>query len=1172
MSFLHPTAYTLSPKLKTMQDITRQLENVRRSARRMLFAQRFLQWSAALIGIGLALGLIDFGLRLPWWMRLVIGLSVAFTAAVWLSTRLARAARFWPPLSELALRVERMHPHLAGVFASAVDFTEHEQAYRDPVRTAVLAEASVDAAAQKLQGVKLRQLIDPTRTARCLAVFVVVLLLLASAVGFAPRHSALAASRWLLPLGSAEWPQRTAVEALTDQAVWPTDTPLRLTATVTKGYTPGMRVVAHYRVIGAEGIAGPWQEPLMTEQADGRGRFERLIEPPPAVARAIAADPLRSARVEYYFEAGDDTSDTLSLPLVARPEVRRVDLSIEPPDYAAGLVTAQSLPLHEQNTAVVTAAALPGSTLALGVTLNKPVAAAALTTVAPGWPAAELTREVPDRFTLRTTLNETVETPLRLIDEYGLENLSERLYRVEALEDRPPTASLLEPAADQSVLPTAVIPIAALAQDDVGIARLLIEAEVPAPPDASASDQTVTTITLDERVARRASLDTQTTLDLQPLALKPGQVVTLFATATDVFDLDGVMHDPVRSPPRRLRIIDEATLISQIRTELAALRQQAVRLEQTQRQVMDQPAAAAEPQQSRLTERVAAQSSLVESLQARAATNRLDAPALDEVMREAAALLDEAQQASDEAEQGLRESADPAATESAQERAARALEDLTTLLDQGQAAQALQMALRQLQAQQSALEQQTRELLPQTIGRDAEQLTEEQRQALTGLAERQRQLSEQAEAMVRQMRTASEALSRQGETDREQAAAAALSEAASIAQRQGLQQQMDRAAAATEDNRLSQAGDEQNQSLDTIEQMLKQMREQDELRQAMLRRRLAQLQQTLQRLIERQTNEISRLDAAEVLGPLEPAQAALRRATMAAQEQAEGAPETAEVAPSVAKAVGSQGEAIVAMRAEDKPPAAVAEDDSLEALEQALAMLEELKRQAEQDQTDQEREELREAYLALAERQEGLAGQTAEMLDAGPITRKQRAELLGLSQDQQQLGQEASDLSEQVAQTLVFKRLHRRLDVLANRAANGLRRGVADDEVLRGQQQVALLLSTMAAALDEDRQDSEFVENQSGGGGGGGGGGEPQLIPPVAELKLLRGVQETLYRATRRLETDPEPSGSARMEQRLQELSTQQRELSDLGNQMVEQMQQAQQPAVLPDSPEGGGE
>ena len=1156
-----------------MQDITRQLENVRRSARRMLFAQRFLQWFAALLAVVLVLGLIDFGLRLPGWVRLLLGLSVVIVAVVWLSTRLARAARFWPPLSELALRIERMYPHLAGVFASAVDFTEHERAYRDPARTAVLAEASVDAAARQLRGVKLRRLIDPTRTARCVAVFVLVLVLIGATVGLAPQHSALAASRWLLPLGSAQWPKRTDVQALTAQDVWPADTPLRMTAAVNKGYTPGMRVVARYRVIDADGVAGRWQELLMTEQADGQGRFERLVETPPAVARAIAADPLRSVRVEYYFEAGDDVSATSSLPLVARPEVRRVDLAIEPPEYAAGLVSAQSLPLHEQNTAVVTAAALSGSTLELGVMLNKPVADAAQAAIAPGWSGAELVRDAPDRFTLRTTLAETIQTPLRLVDEHGLENLSERLYRVEAIEDRPPTASLLEPAADEPVLPTALIPIAALAQDDVGIARLTIEAEVPAPPDASASDQTTTTITLAERVDRRASVDAETAFDLQPLALRPGQVVTLFATATDVYELNGVMHDPVRSPPRRLRIIDEATLIGQIRTELAALRQQAVRLEQTQRQVMDQPEVTAAPQQSRLTERIAAQSSLVESLQRRAATNRLDAPALDEVMTEAAELLDGAREASNEAERVMQELDDAAATESAQERAAQALRDLTTLLDQGQAAQALQMALRQLQAQQAALEQETRELLPQTIGRDAEQLTEEQREALTDLAERQRQLSEQAEEMVRQMRTASEALSRQGETDREQAAAAALSEAASIAQRQGLQQQMDRAAAAAEDNRLSQAGDEQNQSLDTIDQMLRQMREQDQLRQAMLRRRLAQLQQALQRLIERQSNEIARLDTAEALGPLEPAQAALRRGTMAAQDQAEGAPETASVGPMIANAVTSQGEAIVAMRAEDKPPAVDAEDTALEALEEALAMLEEIKRQAEQDQTDQQREELREAYEALAERQEGLAGQTAEMVEAGPVTRKQRAELLGLSQDQQQLGDEASALRDQVDQTLVFKRLHRRLGVLSNRAANGLRRGVADEEVLRGQRQVALLLRTMAAALEEDRQDSEFVEGQAGGGGGGGGG-EPQLIPPVAELKLLRGVQEGLYEATRGLETRPGASTSARMEQRLQELSTQQRELSELGREMVEQMQQSMQPAPVPEivEPEPGDE
>ncbi len=260
--------------------------------------------------------------------------------------------------------------------------------------------------------------------------------------------------------------------------------------------------------------------------------------------------------------------------------------------------------------------------------------------------------------------------------------------------------------------------------------------------------------------------------------------------------------------------------------------------------------------------------------------------------------------------------------------------------------------------------------------------------------------------------------------------------------------------------------------------------------------------------------------------------------------------------------MSAQSEAIVALRADDRPPAAEAEGQSLASLEAALALLEELERQAQQEQADQQRDELREAYEALAAREEQLIEQTADFAEAGPVTRKQRAALLGLSQDQSQLRDEADALREQVAQTLVFKRLHRRIDEAANRAANGLRRGVADAEVLNDQRQVAGLLRTMAAALEEDRQDSEFVEGQQAGGAGGGGGGQPQVIPPMAELKLLRGVQASLYEATRGLE----PGGGAKIRQRLLELSTQQRELSELGQALVEQMQQAQQP--LPPPPE----
>jgi hypothetical protein len=58
----------------------------------------------------------------------------------------------------------------------------------------------------------------------------------------------------------------------------------------------------------------------------------------------------------------------------------------------------------------------------------------------------------------------------------------------------------------------------------------------------------------------------------------------------------------------------------------------------------------------------------------------------------------------------------------------------------------------------------------------------------------------------------------------------------------------------------------------------------------------------------------------------------------------------------------------------------------------------------------------------------------------------------------------------------------------------------------------------LVAALDEaKKQRDEFKEDEAGGGGGEGGGDSQKqpMIPPIAELKLLRAMQAEAAERTR---------------------------------------------------------
>ncbi|MEL7087597.1 MAG: hypothetical protein AAGL98_04025, partial [Planctomycetota bacterium] len=413
------------------------------------------------------------------------------------------------------------------------------------------------------------------------------------------------------------------------------------------------------------------------------------------------------------------------------------------------------------------------------------------------------------------------------------------------------------------------------------------------------------------------------------------------------------------------------------------------------------------------------------------------------------------------------------------------------------------------------------------------------------------------------------------QSDRDRATAQALAEAAAVAQRQGLGQQMESSEQGLEENRLSRAGEAQLEALDTLERMMEQIGDQDELRQELLRRRLLALEEKLKRLIEGQALALASLEEgpdAQIAGLAE-AQSALWVRTIAMQTEAEADANTADVAPIVGQAVDAQARALPALRRSDRAEALAAETVALERLEEALAQVQEKQAETEQDQTQREREKLRNDYLELAVRQSALADEVAPLLEAPTLTRRTRATLRGLGQQQAEIKDAAAALGEQVADKVVFERTHVLIDRTAERARARLSRGEDDGRVLPSQRKVAVLLESMAAALDDRGQSpQEFAQqNQSGGGGEGQ---PPPLVPPAAELKLLRGLQQAVYDETRALDesapgTPGTPGTPGRLTPgraaQLDDLAAEQRELSDAGRRLIESLSPPAGPDAVAD-------
>ncbi|MGB0767466.1 MAG: hypothetical protein ACPGYV_07125, partial [Phycisphaeraceae bacterium] len=127
------------------------------------------QLVAALLPLAVVLGLLDYALRMPGTMRLMIVLLAVGFGGYWLLTRLNRALRFWPSLAELALRAERLYPQLAGSLASAVEFSMQPKGDAVPGTTATMTQTAIDQMNEKTAGVDVKRMVKLKPTVQALA-------------------------------------------------------------------------------------------------------------------------------------------------------------------------------------------------------------------------------------------------------------------------------------------------------------------------------------------------------------------------------------------------------------------------------------------------------------------------------------------------------------------------------------------------------------------------------------------------------------------------------------------------------------------------------------------------------------------------------------------------------------------------------------------------------------------------------------------------------------------------------------------------------------------------------------------------------------------------------------------------------------------------------------------
>lgn len=1137
-----------------MIHVRTQLEKVARLSRLLLLTQRVVQGAGALLAIALISGISDFLLRLPGSVRLVSDLLVIVLATAWFGTRFLYVARFSPTLTDLALRAEVMYPHLQHKLASAIDFLVHQPTSTDSPAMRKLEDLSLDRVEAMMDNVNLMRLVNPVHTARYACLLFLLVLITLSISWAAPQSCSLAIQRWLHPLGDAQWPRRVDVASLNHQSVWPADSSLPMQLAIKRGYHNNMRAWLNYRyVTGNNKRVGSWQSVLLSQQShsdNATARFERLIN---FSDELIASD--LPATIAFYFEAGDGQTRRQHIEIVARPQVVAVQLSVTPPAYAQGLIREQQTTWQiDQATATTlrSARVLAGSTVAMKLILNKPVLAGKPREILPGLldssnATVSMDEKTPNVMTVQWTLSRTMQSQASVTDSYGLTNLSEQQYRIEAIADQVPSVTLTEPRQAAFVLPSAKLPVSATGRDDVSLERLSIESQLQ---KAESKPQT-----LAQETGRQSELMVKTVFDVRRLGGVPGDVFAVSAIARDSFLLNGQTHAPVRTQARLIHVIDEEKFTQQIRNQLGVVRQMALRLSAEQQLLEKAPANTAKPRQKRVTEQLQQQAKAVDRINKRMAENGLDSEALQQIVDRAGQLLDQAQQSSSQAVEKL-DLPQRQASAQLQKRVSRNLTDLVELLDQGRDALTLQLQLQQMQAQQQDLQAMAHKLLPNTLGKTTDQLGDATKKQVQELAQRQQALSQQAGNLINRMRQTAERLGQQ-EQAQQQASAQSLAQAAATAQQQGLKQTMGQASESASQNQLSQTARQQQQSLDIMQQMRDQLAQQSQRKQAILKRQMAKLAELLKQLVKRQQQQIDQLAGANDMIPLVEPQVVLRQNTISVQDEAMGNQQTQQAGQTIEQAVGEQGDAVTQLRRQSQVNARTHEVQAIAHLKNAMALIEEAQKKIDQQQQQEQRDKLQEAYEKLAEQEKQLAAKVKPYAELDSINRRHRRDLSVLSGEQDQLRQQIDQLKQKVEQTTLFLMLHEQIDKQAQQIITDLRTGQTLPEAHNMQQDIETRLRQMAKVLQMQSQQERFAdarESDHAGSSGGGGGQQSQggVVPPIAELRLLREIQIQVHDQTRAAQQANAP------ESVIINLWVQQRDLSEMGKKLIDKFMQNQ--------------
>ncbi|HUY31257.1 MAG TPA: hypothetical protein VMV69_00645 [Pirellulales bacterium] len=1157
-----------------------QIGVVRCRARRLLLLYALSRVAGVVLAAATALVLADYLIHFQDRGVRILALAVLFGLGGWAGYRFLWTALF-AAFSDvaLALKIERRFPELADRLASTVQFLGQRE--DDPragsavLRRAVIAETS--AAVERLD---LSKSLEPRPAYRALLVFgcVASLALLLAACG--PRTTMIGLTRLVDPLGNATWPKSSHLVFKHPVERVALGQPFEVEVIDAEGAPLPDEVFLHVRYHGDGTMRSEQVETMRL--LDGAMTLRKDSVTRPFAYRAVGGD--------------DDSMPWIDLEVVEPPAVEQLTLSLHYPDYT-GWPSGRSEP-HIR--------ALVGTRVELVAATTKPLRSAVLRVENGEAIPARLADDgygfsLPGSRDAPFVVQKSGSYWFELTDREGFAGGQQVRYEIRAVDDLAPSVAIEEPAANVYVTADAVVPLRIVAKDDLAIRSVATHYS-----RTDKTDEGETAVVLydgPERVARPEgagplseaeqgeSRRIEHGWDLRPLGLKPGAQLTIFAVAADYKPQLG------RSPPRRLTIItpDELQdrlaerqefilgelarvlkLEQEARGEVSGLEIQLRTVGRFEKQDVDHL------QSTELTQRQVERGLTGESegvithidgLLADLANNKVDSPEIERHMR---ALLDEinalgdgplpaaARELTAALKAGQEQTAQSLLAQSltgaaaGQDQVIQSLEKMLGELSQWDNYRRFHRELGQLRREQEGLNDETAAVGRETLTKDIKELDSQRQADLKKLAGRQFDIARRFDKIQQRMERMV------GELDTsDPLTAGTIADALDLARRQAVASKMREAGRRVDENQVGQAAARQGQVAEDLREMLDILANRREHELARLVKKLREAERKLAGLRERQEGLRKKWEK-EAENPAEPERR--REQERLARQQRELQSETERFARALARlradaagrdAARGGSKMGQAGRQGDQGDSQSAADNAAEAqrdLEDAQQQLAADRRQAEADLAQEQLARLEDGLKGIADQERRLIEETRHYRERqesqGELTAAETRTVGDLARQQRSLGDETEGVAAQITAAvfqlglkLAAREMYRAVDLLAQLDLGGDAQGSEERALAR--------LEQLLEALKPDVGDDPSRQPPPGGEGGGGDGG-PQspgdALHALAELKLLKLMQDQLNLRTEAVDDAARGMLPLSPEQRKAylELSEEQGQLADL--------------------------